>query len=372
MIRGLTASAVAAVALLLILETTARVYLFGMAGLDPRKVASLRDFRSTAFVRKSEEPLLGFEGAKNVSGFFKLVPFSMNSQGLRDIEYAVEKPPDTFRVAVLGASFTLPAGVRIEDAYHSVLEERFSAEFAPRRVEFVNFALGAYHPLQMLVMLESRALQYDPDLVLVGTTPLSMPLLLTDPTPVERGKSYQLRPPTNPFWKSFFVDLVKLRTGGLEPELRPDIRRGHAKGPTILKALGSFSRTHGIPVVVARLEFDAAAAPKGDRVIAKAASTAGVYFVDTRERFAGMDPRRLWIHPMDPHPNAEAHALFAEVLSNFLRENGLLDGRDGLRDARRHTGLAEERGGEGRMNEKASRMETTATTRMTSKTKKAR
>ena len=46
----------------------------------------------------------------------------INSDGLRDREHAKRKPLGTFRVAVLGDSFTLATHVDVEKTYWSVLE----------------------------------------------------------------------------------------------------------------------------------------------------------------------------------------------------------------------------------------------------------
>ncbi|MFH1799245.1 MAG: hypothetical protein ABH891_00160 [Candidatus Omnitrophota bacterium] len=54
----------------------------------------------------------------NLNRYFKMARFRTNSAGLRDKEYPIRKAPGTFRVAVLGDSFTMPAGVEIEDAFH--------------------------------------------------------------------------------------------------------------------------------------------------------------------------------------------------------------------------------------------------------------
>ena len=102
----------------------------------------------------------------------RLAPFRTNSSGLRDTEYAFTKPDNTLRVVVVGSSFALPAGVAIEDAFHSLLEEQFSRDLAPLRCEFINFAVGMHHAEQVLAMLELRALDYEPDLVLVTATKL--------------------------------------------------------------------------------------------------------------------------------------------------------------------------------------------------------
>ncbi len=36
-------------------------------------------------------------------------------------------------------------------------------------------------------------------------------------------------------------------------------------------------------------------------------------------------PREFWIYELDPHPDARAHAIFADVIARFLREKGLIE-----------------------------------------------
>lgn len=124
-----TAVRIAAVVagLFVLLELTARVYLFGIAGLVPAKMNSVHGLNQTGFTRQSGDARIGFELKPDLDGYFNLATFRTNSKGLRDREYALEKPSDTFRVAVMGSSFTLPAGVEIERAFHS----RWKSSYRP-------------------------------------------------------------------------------------------------------------------------------------------------------------------------------------------------------------------------------------------------
>jgi lysophospholipase L1-like esterase len=36
--------------------------------------------------------------------------------------------------------------------------------------------------------------------------------------------------------------------------------------------------------------------------------------------FRGRNPKALWVHPSDHHPNARAHRLAGEALAGFVRE----------------------------------------------------
>ncbi len=55
-----------------------------------------------------------------------------------------------------------------------------------------------------------------------------------------------------------------------------------------------------------------------------AIQAAGLHCLDTRHAFSGTEPREFWIYELDPHPDARAHAIFADVLARFLREKGLI------------------------------------------------
>jgi lysophospholipase L1-like esterase len=97
----------------------------------------------------------------------------VNSQGLRDREHALAKPAGTYRIAVLGDSYTEALQVEMEHAFWAQLPARLGAcgFAAGRRVETVNFGVSGYGTGQELLMLRSRVWQYSPDLVLLAFFP---------------------------------------------------------------------------------------------------------------------------------------------------------------------------------------------------------
>jgi hypothetical protein len=324
-VGGWILGAIAALLLLFVaLEGTARLVIFGAAGLDPRRVPLIADTPVKEFVTFETEPAIGWEYKPNQDTFLKLVRLRTNSRGMRDKEYPLAKPAGTFRVAVLGSSFSLPAGVEIEDAYHSVLEERLSAEFAPHSYEFLNLAVGAHMPSQSIAMLVHRALQFDPDLVIVSATQMALPHLLREWNQTPRPQVLD-QVPSSP--RSFLVELAKSRLQllpekiGLRPPRFPARR---AKGPDAIEKLAAISRQHGIPIVLFRIAFDPVQPRPVEREIERRFRSAGMYYVDSRSAFQGTDPRDWWVHEFDPHPDARAHALFADVLEAFLRRDALL------------------------------------------------
>jgi hypothetical protein len=342
-----------AAGLFFLLELNARVYLFGYAGLVPAKINSVRGLPQTGYTRPSAEPRIGFELKPNLDGYFKLVPFRTNSRGLRDREYELRKPPDTFRVAVVGSSFAMPAGVAIERAFHSLLEERFSREFAPTRYEFINFAVGMYNPEQVLATLELRALDYSPDLVLMTGTRNSMPWLVHDPRSAAGREVRRIDPATlprfqrsYPILQSFALRLALARlgrtpspeyVGWLErlaitladrasPPDRSAPTRDAAPTPagSVIERLARIGRERRIPIVLVLLEFEDRERLPIDALVEAEARAQGILYLDTRDAFRGTRASDFWIYELDPHPDWKAHEIFARVIATVLRSNGLI------------------------------------------------
>jgi lysophospholipase L1-like esterase len=85
-----------------------------------------------------------------------------NSQGLRDDEVRVPKPPGVFRVLLIGDSFTASLEVDKEETFESVCERRLRLH-GP--VEVVNCGVRGYNLDNILGFLAETGLAYQPDAV---------------------------------------------------------------------------------------------------------------------------------------------------------------------------------------------------------------
>lgn len=94
----------------------------------------------------------------------------INSAGLRDREHPLPKAPGTFRIALLGDSFSEAMQVPIEETFWSILEGKLNGcrALGGRRVEVINFGVSAYGTDQELLMLRHHVWEYEPDLVLLA------------------------------------------------------------------------------------------------------------------------------------------------------------------------------------------------------------
>ena len=127
--------------------------------------------------------------------------------------------------------------------------------------------------------------------------------------------------------RSFLVELVRSRMGwipergGLRP---PRMPRTPARRRDVLAKLGTIRRNAGIPVVFFRIAYDPAPPSWAEQHVERRTEAQGLHYFDSRSAFRGIEPRSLWIHELDPHPNEAAHATFAVALEAFLRNESLL------------------------------------------------
>jgi hypothetical protein len=105
--------------------------------------------------------------------------------------------------------------------------------------------------------------------------------------------------------------------------LRALAPRPPAEGSVIERLAGVTLRSE-VPVALIRLEFEDRPLGALDEEVARHASANGVPYLDTRDAFQGARASDLWIYALDPHPNAEAHRIFARRVDGFLREERLL------------------------------------------------
>ena len=305
----------------LLFEQCLRVYMFGWHAFSYRDMKGMHSLGESDLLQPSKTREILFELKPDLDESFKLVPLVTNSQGLRDREYSIAKPAHTFRVAVLGDSFTMPAGVRIEDSFHSRIEDELNASRKERHWEFLNFGVSAYQLTQYLAVLKEKAIRYDPDLILIGFCSLNDQRVFST---VDLRFPYEPRPLKNGFWTSYARLLIK---AGIHVHFDPPRPERRAPNPEQERYLESvFGQIHeaarGIPVVVAYLSIVHPVPP----AIESLARTAGLRFVDLSGPFAGRPQRDFWIHPFDKHPDAEANRRFADELKRFLEAERLLPG----------------------------------------------
>jgi hypothetical protein len=124
------------------------------------------------------DPELGWRHIPNRTGWYSesgwrfdgkpRFPVSINSSGLLEREYPLEKPAGVRRVVVLADSFGGDFGVPFEALFTKVAEARANAGHRAVRYEVINAGVSGYGTAQELVMLRSVGWSYEPDVVVLS------------------------------------------------------------------------------------------------------------------------------------------------------------------------------------------------------------
>lgn len=91
----------------------------------------------------------------------------INSQCIRDHEYSLAKPKDTYRIIGIGDSFTFGSSVKLEESYLKQLESMLNPGDRKIKYEVINLGVPGYDLENKLEILTKKGLAYHPDLVII-------------------------------------------------------------------------------------------------------------------------------------------------------------------------------------------------------------
>jgi hypothetical protein len=326
MVNWLKTALVAAVflfAMFVVLELSYRVYLFGPTGFSPAKVGSFSLIFSSGLVQPAANRDVWYELKPDQNTLFRGAPFRTNAQGLADDEYPLEKPANTIRVAVLGASWAMGSGVKLEETFHSVLERQFNSAGGSVRYEFINFGVEFYGLQEIVATVRHKVLPYDPDFIMVEVTAY---------TPTVRWTSHDTEfvplPHRNKAWDSLLVQRVSDALG------RPSVERQQAGAyreslgvadwdgligqiERAFDELADISSANGIPVGVALLRANVRNDYGFGKKFVSSALERGIAVADINLDIflqPGESVGKLMVSRAEPHPNPYGHELIAREL----------------------------------------------------------
>ena len=277
------------------------------------------------FVRSTYD-LLDYELIPSFrGGIFRGLPFETNGWGMRDREYALKPPPNTYRIAILGASYEMGASVRVEDRFEWLLEDRLNREGpgAPRRhYEILNYSVGGYSLVQDLVVAERKTFRFAPNVVIVG--------IRANDTSVALG--HMVRVVSRRYVIAYPEIRKKLRDAGVQPGMS-ELKLRRVIAPIIpdllrwsLARIARLCRANGARPVALVIPMTKAG-PSDAQSIAKVAAwaeAAGFSVLSLEDVFVGQPLDSIRFAPPDAHPNVKGHRLMADRLYDVLRQT---DGR---------------------------------------------
>jgi lysophospholipase L1-like esterase len=269
-----------------------------------------------------------------------------NVLGIRSTHETLRKPNGTFRVVVLGDSFTWGDKIASSDSvWPAQLEARLREKAPEQAIEVVNLGEKGFTTVNEAEMLRRLGWQFAPDVVVVQ-------FYLNDILPggpdFERGYSGWIFPRA---WvlpsryrgglagRSALLYQVEsvltgLRHGDRTRQAATWTEVYQRRGPEwqaldgALQEMGAAASRAGVPIVMVLFpdfipgmaEMEELPFQAIHDQVTLAAQAAGFTVLDLTPHFMQEEPemRRWWVTPYDAHPNARAAALAARVLAEHL------------------------------------------------------
>jgi lysophospholipase L1-like esterase len=128
-----------------------------------------------------------------------------NSLGYRNDEFSLEKPRGVYRIVALGGSSTYD--VSIEDnkkIFTEQLEKLLTEQYGYQNVEVINAGVPGYNSWEILINLEFRVLDLDPDLVIIYEGTNDVHARMVEPSAYRADNSGRRQPwhiPPVPLWE---------------------------------------------------------------------------------------------------------------------------------------------------------------------------
>ena len=267
----------------------------------------------------------------NVRGQFYGRLYESNNDGLRGPDVPIEKGPNTYRVVLLGDSFTNGQGVRYEESYAALLSKRLNDGRDARHFDVINLGLGGLNLHESVRMLIDRGMKYKPDLLIYGYTVNDIegpfyrtsrkqgPLQWTSPSRIVNLLGDQ--------W-SYFRDIFWHAPGSYLWELDDNYFRNPPAWDywkTDFRNLRRIANENGICLVVLlHAELTALHSLYPYRpyyeAVSEVARATGTPVIDSFPYFQSRNPRDLWVNAFDYHPNPAGHEILTRALAEGLKD----------------------------------------------------
>lgn len=254
----------------------------------------------------------------SVNTEWKEIAFKTNRWGMRDKDYTKEKPANTYRYALLGASTEMGWGVEGVDVFEAIVEEKMNETLAGsnRSVEILNFSVPSYTVLQSLKQLDTQVPEFNPDeIFLVAHGNYARRLFDVLGRANEHGIDMEYD-----YLKNLMAELEidsTVTRSELFSRLRPEFDNivDWAYG-----YVAAYADSNDVKVSV--LYIPSLGGSQADNASYGAvkghADKYGFEIYDLRPAIAGVEETELQLAPWDTHPNKRAHRMIANTLHDLL------------------------------------------------------
>lgn len=262
-----------------------------------------------------------------------VITYRTSSWGFRDVEHRWTKPPDTYRVLVLGDSFAFGEGTRFEETFTQRLASEFhSKRILGRSIEFVNMAMPGDGTVEQYHIYDWVSETLDPDLVILqwNTNDFPVDSVMVDHVKLI-GVAYQkMYAGLEKYEWSALVHLARhrLRTNRISKELIEATNRDLELGAVNFLQIREFfrkvteedDREFVLLIFPELIRFDDYPYSRIVDALEELCSMDQIPCVNLLPSLSQYQDEELWAHPTDHHPNHLAHEIASRELTRFLEQ----------------------------------------------------
>jgi hypothetical protein len=264
----------------------------------------------------------GFAQSELIPSFVSATRYgtlTVNRWGMRDQDYEIQPGPNTYRIAMLGASTVMGWGVGDGETFEALLESRLNNERAEpsSKYEILNFGVPGYVPPQQLAALE-KALAFHPNAV----------FYIASSHEISRAARYLVQVVQKKI-EIPYDDLKQIvRKAGLEAKMNETValrRLEPLQGEVlsrIYRHITEECRARGIVPVWIFLPHTREGTWKEvseTPAMLRTAEAEGFVIVNLTDVFEGHDIDTIRLAEWDQHPNTRGHQLIAAQIYEGLR-----------------------------------------------------
>jgi len=338
---------------LLVLEATVRVFHIGSIP---------KPYGEGVYGRESANEILEYEyipGAVHRRYYQRswdsapvVAVHTIGPHGFRGTDFPAAKAPGTLRIACLGDSMTFGRGVNDGETWPARLQAELAARLAVP-VEVWNCGMEGSQTREQFLLLRERVLGFDPDVVLLGyfindvacgrlpprskvvgaTTNAIVGLLRPQPSDGFLARSIDTLCDVSELFRVGYDRVARRYDGEVSNAVYTaayvrDVG-GWRQVKRALEDIQLLLGEHDVPFGVVLLPLmarqgEALASHEAYGVFAAFCAEQGIPVCDPEPLFADRDPRRLTVHPMDHHLNADAYRVVGAAVAEFLSREALL------------------------------------------------
>ena len=270
------------------------------------------------------------------------------------LERYLDRRPQTFRIIVLGDSYTRGDGIASpKDVYTSVLEKRLKEVYKDINIEVINLGVSGFSTLNEFELLTKLYARLNPDMVIIqflhNDAQISGPQYAHLGIDDEFGiHSHMISNEHISGWlkrHSYLYNFLEYKYLWLQIKMKlppnyyvRDDYDGWMQCKYALSSISDLCVKTGIdkPLLVIFPGFIKGVWRESNfperethSKVAEYARGCGMYVLDLLPVYLSYNRnlREFWALPLDFHPNKEAHAIAAEEIARFIISNNLIGKR---------------------------------------------